>query len=112
MSYKIEELIISESDTTHKVIENIKTLLNKSEKIKLIANRKSSVISTKASESLVESGYVQYDNIQTKTDIENDKRNVKLIITLKRKNKFINMIKEKITDNIITGEIEINCSDE
>ena len=48
MSFEIEELIISENDTIYQVIEKIKILLNKSEKIKLIAKGKSSVISAKA----------------------------------------------------------------
>ena len=47
MSIEIEELIISEYDTIDKVIEYIKILLNKSEKIRLIAYRKYSVISAK-----------------------------------------------------------------
>ena len=77
MSIEIEELIISEKDTIKKVIEYIKILLNKSEKIRLIAYKKYSVISAKASEKLVKLGYVKYDNIQTKTDIEENRRNIK-----------------------------------
>ena len=113
MSSEIEELIISKDDTISKVIEYIKILISKSGTIKLIANRKCSVISAKASESLVELGYVKYDNIQTKTYIEDERRNVKLIITLKKTNKFTNLLKENInnaTNNIITGEIETNDS--
>ena len=111
MSSEIEELIISKDDTIYKVIEYIKILISKSGKIKLIANRKCSIISAKASESLVELGYVKYDNIQTKTDIEDGRRNIKLIITLEKTNKFSNMLKEIINNennNIIIGEIEIN----
>jgi len=110
MSIEIEELIISENDTIDKVIEYIKILLNKSEKIRLIAYRKYSVISAKASEKLVKLGYVKYDNIQTKTDIEGDGRNTKLIITLKKTNKLKNLFKENlenIKNNIIIAEIEI-----
>ena len=90
MNSEIEELIISEENTISEVIEYTKILINKSGKIKLIANRKCSVISATASQSLVDLGYIKYDNIQTKTDIENGRRNVKLIITLK-KDKIINM---------------------
>lgn len=43
MSYEIEELIITENDSIYQVIEYIKIFLNKSEKIKLIANRNFSV---------------------------------------------------------------------
>ena len=110
MSFEIEELIISENNTIDQVIEYIKILLNKSEKIRLIANTKCSVISAKASEKLVRLGYVKYDNIQTKTDIEECRRNTKLIITLKKTNKLKNLYKENkenIKNNIITGEIEI-----
>ena len=112
MSSEIEELIISKDDTISKVIEYIKILISKSGKVKLIANRACSVISAKASESLVELGYVKYDNIQTKTDIEDGRRNVKLIITLKKTNKFNNLLKDinNENNNIITGEIEINNS--
>ena len=109
MSVEIEELIISENDTIDKVTEYIKILLNKSEKIRLNANRKYSVISAKASEKLVKLGYVKYDNIQTKTDIEEGFRNIKLIITLKKTNKLKNLFKEnlEIKNNIIIDEIEI-----
>jgi len=110
MSSEIEELIISKDDTIPKVIEYIKILISKSGIIKLIANSKCSFISASASESLVELGYVKYDNIQTKTDIEDGKRNVKLIITLKKTDKFTNLLKENINNennNAITGEIEI-----
>ena len=44
MSYEIEELIITENDSIYQVIEYIKIFLNKSEKIKLIANRNFSVL--------------------------------------------------------------------
>ena len=110
MSIEIEELIISENDTIDKVIKYIKILLNKSEKIRLIAYTKYSVISAKASEKLVKLGYVKYDNIQTKTDIEEDGRNTKLIITLKKTNKLKNLFKENlenIKNDIIIAEIEI-----
>ena len=110
MSFEIEELLISENNTIDKVIEYIKILLNKSEKIRLIANRKCSVISAEASEKLVQLGYVKYVNIQTKTDIEECRRNTKLIITLKKTNKLKNLYKENkenIKNNFITGEIEI-----
>ena len=110
MSFEIEELIISESNTINKVIEYIKILLNKSEKIRLIANMKCSVISAKASEKLVRLGYVKYDNIQTKTDIEECRTNSKSIITLKKTNELENLYKENkenIKNNIIAGEIGI-----
>ena len=95
MSTEIEDLIISENITIDKVIEYIKKLLNKSEKIRLIAYSKYSLISAKASEKLVKLGYVKYDNIQTKTDIE-DGRNPKLIIILKKTNKLENLFKENL----------------
>ena len=110
MSFEIQELIISENFTINKVVEYIKILLNKSEKIRLIVYRKCSFISAEASEKLVRLGYVEYENIQTKTDIEECRRNTKLIITLKKTNKLKNLYKENkenIKDNIITGEIEI-----
>ena len=110
MSIEIEELIISENDTIDKVIKYIKILLNKSEKIRLIAYTKYSVISAKASEKLVKLGYVKYDNIQTKTYIEEDGRNTKLIIKLKKTNKLKNLFKENlenIKNDIIIAEIEI-----
>ena len=106
MSFEIEELKLLENEDIEQVIEYIMIILNKSEKIKINANRNCSVIASKASERLIELGYVKYDNIQTRTDIENDGRIIKLVITLKKTNKFINIIKENIK-NIITGEIEL-----
>ena len=107
MSSEIEELIIPEKATISEIIEYIQILINKSKKLKLIANRENSVITTKATQSLVDLGYVKYDNIHTKTDIEDNKRNVKLIITL-QKNKNLNMFNENTKNkNYIKGEIEI-----
>ena len=95
MFFEIEKLIISENQTTYKVIEHTKILLNKSEKISLIACGKGSVIYVKASEKLVKLGYVKYDNIQTKADIEEDERKTNLIITLKKTNVLKILFKEK-----------------
>ena len=91
---EIKEYIVSEHDHPPKVMYYVKEILVSSDKINIIAFTNSSVVDTRAAESLVRFGYVTYENIQTKTEIKNDRRSIRLIITLKKTGNFEKLYKE------------------
>ena len=91
---EIKEYIVSDYDHPPKVMYLVKEILVSSEKINIISHTNSSVVATRAAESLVRFGYVTYENIQTITEIKNDRRSIKLIITLKKTSDFDKLYKE------------------
>ena len=88
MSTDIKELYVSEYETGKKVMYLAKELLIANEKINITATTNSSATASRAAETLVRLGYVTFDNIQTLTEIRNDRRSIKLIITLKKTANF------------------------
>ena len=94
MSTEPKELKVEEYDNAKKVMYLAKELLLNGEKMNLIGTTKSSPIATRAAETLVRLGYVTFDNIQTLTDVRNDRRSIKLIITLKKTSNFDKLYKE------------------
>ena len=85
---EIPELKVEEYYHARKVMHLAKELLLKNEKLNLISGTITSPIASRAAESLVRFGYVTIENIQTLTEVRNDRRNIKLIITLKKTNDF------------------------
>ena len=94
MSTEIKELKVAEYDQAKKVIYLSKELLLNAEKMNLIGTTNSANIATKAAETLVRLGYVTFDNIQTLTEVKNDRRSIRLIITLKKTSNFDKLYKE------------------
>ena len=88
MSGEIKELQVGEYDHGKKVMYLAKEMLVSNEKLNLIASTKSAQSATRAAETLVRLGYVTFDNIQTITEIRNQRRMIKLIITLKKTGDF------------------------
>ena len=84
---EIPELKVEEYYHARKVMHLAKELLLKNEKLNLVSGTITSPIASRASESLVRFGYVTIENIQTLTEVKND-RNIKLIITLKKTSDF------------------------
>ena len=94
MSSDIKEYKVEEFDNTKKVMYLVKELLINSDRVNIIAGTKSSSVGTRAAETLVRFGYVTYENIQTLTDVKNDRRSIRLIITLKKTDNFDKLYKE------------------
>ena len=94
MSTEVKELKVEEYDNAKKIMHLAKELLLNAEKMNLIGTTNSSPIATRAAETLVRLGYVTFDNIQTLTDVRNDRRSIKLIITLKKTSNFDKLYKE------------------
>ena len=85
---EIPEIRVEEYYHARKVMHLAKESLFSNEKVNLISGTNTSPIASRAAESLVRFGYVTIENIQTLTEVKNDRRNIKLIITLKKTSDF------------------------
>ena len=85
---EIPEIRVEEYYHARKVMHLAKESLFSNEKVNLISGTNTSPIASRAAESLVRFGYVTIENIQTLTEVKNDRRNIKLIITLHKTNDF------------------------
>ena len=94
MSTEIKEYKVGEHDHPRRVMYLVKEILINSERVNIIAGTKSSFVGSKAAETLVRFGYVTFEDIQTLTDVKNDRRSIKLIITLKKTADFEKLYKE------------------
>ena len=94
MSSEIKELHVAEYEHGKKVMYFAKDMLRSSEKLNIVATTKSSAVASRAAETLVRLGYVTFENIQTLTEIKNDRRSIKLIITLKKTSNFQKLYEE------------------
>ena len=94
MSSDIKELSIEDHFTQKRAMYLAKEFLLKSEKLNLLASTKSSETASRAAEALTRLGYVTIENIQTITNVHNDRRYIKLIITLQKTSKFDQLYKE------------------
>ena len=94
MSSEIKEYKVEEYDNTKKVMYLVKEILKSTDRINIISNTKSSAVGTRAAETLARFGYVTFENIQTLTEVKNDRRSIRLIITLKKTGDFDKLYKE------------------
>ena len=94
MSSEIKELHVAEYEHGKKVMYFAKDMLRSSEKLNIVATTRSSAVASRAAETLVRLGYVTFENIQTLTEIKNDRRSIKLIITLKKTSNFQKLYEE------------------
>ena len=88
MSSEPKELKVENFYHFKKVMYLAKELLLSNELLNLVSTTNSSSESTKAAEALVRLGYVTFENIQTLTEVKNDHRIIRLIITLKKTANF------------------------
>ena len=88
MSSEIKELPVGEYEPPKRVMYLAKELLLNNDRINIIASTKSSGVASIASETLSRLGYVTFENVQTLTEVRNDRRSTRLIITLKKTENF------------------------
>ena len=88
MSSEIKELKVEHFDPFKKVIYLARELLISNELLNIISSTSSASTATRAAHTLVRLGYVTFENIQTLTEVKNDHRVIKLIITLKKAPNF------------------------
>ena len=85
---QIHEIRVEEFDRPNRVMNLVKEFLLKNEKVNIVAGTNSSFAASKAAESLVRYGYITIENIRTLTEVKNERRTIKLIISVKKTNDF------------------------
>ena len=95
----IPEIKVEDFYTTGKVMYLAKEALLKEEKILISASTNSSPLATRAAENLVRFGYVTFEDIKTLTEVRNDKRIIKLLITVKKTSDFKKIYDQNEADN-------------
>ena len=96
---EIGEIRVEEYDHAKKIMYLAKEMLLNKERINIIAGTNSSPIATKAAQNLVRFGYVTFENIQTLTEVKNDRRFIKLILTIKKTSDFKKIYDQNKEDN-------------
>ena len=94
MSSEIKELRVAQYENAKKIMYLAKELLLSSNKINIIGTTNSADIAARAAENLVRLGYVKYENSQTETIIEHNRKITRLIITIIKTNEFDKLYKE------------------
>ena len=94
MSSEIKELRVAQYENAKKIMYLAKELLLSSNKINIIGTTNSADIAARAAENLVRLGYVKYENTQTETVIEHNRKFTRLIITIVKTNDFDKLYKE------------------
>ena len=82
------ELYVKYDDNHKRIFYLIKELIKDREEISIVANHKSTFNAARAANSIVNTGYASYANIQTLTEIYEGKRKMKLVIKLKKAPEF------------------------
>ena len=85
---QIHEIRVEEYDQPSRIINLVKQFLLKNEQVNIVSGTNSSPNGSRAAESLVRFGYVTIENVQTLTEVRNNRRNIRLIITVKKTNDF------------------------
>ena len=94
MSSEIKELRVAQYENAKKIMYLAKELLLSSNKINIIGTTNSADIAARAAENLVRLGYVKYENTQTETVIEHNRKFTRLIITIVKTSDFEKLYKE------------------
>ena len=90
----IKELRVAQYDTARKIMYLAKEMLLSSEKINISSTTNSAAIGARAAENLVRFGYVTYENVKTETIIENNRKRIRFVITIKKTPEFEKLYNE------------------
>ena len=90
----IKDLRVAQYDNAPKIMDLAKEMLLSSEKINISSITNSASIGARAAENLVRFGYVTYENIKTETIIENNRKRIRFVITIKKTPQFEKLYKE------------------
>ena len=90
----IKEFIVDPYDYPKKVIYLVKEFLNANKRIKIVGNTKSASTATSVAETLKRLGYIEYENVQTETSIDNGRRKTRILITVHNTPDFDKLYKE------------------
>ncbi len=90
----IKEFVVDPRDYPRKVIYLVKEFLKANKKIKLIGNTNCAESATRAAETLKRLGYVEYDDIQTETLVDDGRRKTRIVITIHNTPNFDKLYQE------------------
>jgi hypothetical protein len=94
MSQDIKELRVGASENAKRIMYLAKEFLLNNETIDVVSGTAGAIHATRAAEGLVRLQYVTYANIRTETNIVNERRRTRLVITLKKTNQFDKLYQE------------------
>ncbi len=90
----IKDLRVAQYDNARKIMYLAKEMLLSSETINISSTTNSASIGARAAENLVRFGYVTYENIKTETIIENNRKRIRFVITIKKTPQFEKLYNE------------------
>jgi hypothetical protein len=93
-SAAVKEYNVSSFDYPPKAMFGIKEALKTTDTLKINCGTKSSETGIRATSTLERFGYIKVENVQTLTTIENGKRIIKLIITVKKTKDFDTLLQQ------------------
>ena len=90
----IKEFKVDPNDYGKKVTYLLKELLKANNRIKIVGNTASATSATIAAETLKRLGYIEFENVQTETAIEDGRRKTRILITVRKTDNFEKLYQE------------------
>merc|ERR1712170_291065 len=92
-SSEIKEFRVESGENAKRIMYLAKFLMN-NERIEMVSNTNSAVVAARAAENLARLNYVTYENLRTETNVVNDRRRTRLVITLRKTSQFNKLYEE------------------
>ena len=94
MSQDIKELRVGPLESTKRIMYLAKEFLLNNDVIDVVAGTNSAEVAAKSCEALVRLNYVTYADLRTETNVVNDQRRTRVVIRIKKSDKFDQMYQE------------------
>jgi hypothetical protein len=94
MSQDIKELRVGAGESTKRIMYLAKEFLLNNDVIDVVAGTNSAEVAAKSCEALVRLNYVTYADLRTETNVVNDQRRTRVVIRIKKSDKFDQMYQE------------------
>ena len=83
-----KELRVTAGENAKRIMYLAKEFLVNNDSLDVVAGTSGAIIATRACETLLRLGYVNYSNIKTETNIVNNRRRTRLVITITKTSNF------------------------
>merc|ERR1711976_204960 len=90
----IKEFRVESGENAKRIMYLAKEFLMNNERIEMVSNTNSAVVAARAAENLARLNYVTYENLRTETNVVNDRRRTRLVITLRKTSQFNKLYEE------------------
>ena len=90
----IKEFVVDPRDSPQKVIYLVKEFLKANKKIKVVAYTNCAPCATRVTETLKRFGYIEYDDVQTETLVDDGRRKTRIVITIHNSPNFDKLYQE------------------